>query len=67
MYVKLGYAVVAGDYAGLGTNFRNAFVDMQSNGADVINSIAASRAAVQQLGPRWVAIGEAEGGWPFWA
>ena len=62
MYVKLGYAVVAADYAGLGTNFRNTFVDMKSNGADVINSIAASRAAVPQLGPRWVAMGEAEGG-----
>ena len=62
MYVKLGYAVVATDYAGLGTNFRNAFVDMQSNGADVINSISASRAAVPALGPRWVAMGEAEGG-----
>ena len=62
MYVMLGYAVVATDYAGLGTNFRNAFIDMKSNGADVINSIAASRAAVPQLGPRWVAMGEAEGG-----
>jgi hypothetical protein len=62
MYVKLGYAVVATDYAGLGTNFRNAFIDMQSNGTDVINAIAASRAAVPQLGPKWVAVGEAEGG-----
>ena len=50
MYVKLGYAVVAADYAGLGTNFRNASVDMQSNAADVIYSIAASHAAVPHLG-----------------
>jgi hypothetical protein len=62
MYVKLGYAVVATDYVGLGTNFRNASVDMQSNAADVIHSIAASRAAVPQLGRKWVAMGESEGG-----
>ena len=62
MYVKLGYAIVATDYVGLGTNFRNASVDMQSNAADVIYSIAASRAAVPQLGRKWVAMGESEGG-----
>ncbi len=62
MYVKLGYAIVATDYVGLGTNFRNASVDMQSNAADVTYSIAASRAAVPQLGRKWVAMGESEGG-----
>ena len=62
MYVKLGYAVVATDYAGLGTDFRNASVDMQSDAADVIYSIAAARAAVPQLGGKWVAIGESVGG-----
>ncbi|MGH9548286.1 MAG: alpha/beta hydrolase family protein, partial [Terriglobales bacterium] len=44
MYVKLGYAVVATDYVGLGTDFRNASVDLQSDAADVIDSIAAARA-----------------------
>jgi len=62
MYVKLGYAVVAADYAGLGTNFRNASVDMQSNAADVIYSIAASHAAVPHLGRKWLVIGESAGG-----
>ncbi len=62
MYVKLGYAVVATDYAGLGTNFRNASIDMQSNASDVIYSIAASRAAVPQLGHKWVVMGESAGG-----
>jgi pimeloyl-ACP methyl ester carboxylesterase len=62
MYVKLGYAVVAADNAGLGTNFRNASVDMQSNAADVIYSIAASRAAVPHLGRKWIVIGESAGG-----
>lgn len=61
MYVNLGYAVVATDYAGLGTDFRNAFVDAPSNAADLIASIPAARAAVPQLGAKWIVMGEAEG------
>jgi len=61
MYVNLGYAVVASDYTGLGTAFPNAFSDMQSNAWDVIYSIPAARAAVPQLGSRWLAIGTGDG------
>jgi len=61
MYVNLGYAVVATDYAGLGTSARNAYVDLPSNAADVIYSVAAARAAVPELGPRWIAMGISEG------
>ena len=61
MYVNLGYAVVATDYAGLGTRFRNAFLDGPSNASDVINSVLAARAAAPQLGARWIVMGEAEG------
>ncbi|MGP0017994.1 MAG: alpha/beta hydrolase family protein [Candidatus Sulfotelmatobacter sp.] len=61
MYVNLGYAVVATDYTGLGTDFRNAFLDAPSNAADLIASIPAARAAVPQLGTRWIVMGEAEG------
>ena len=62
MYVNLGYAVVATDYAGLGTHFRNAFLDGPSNAADLINSVPAARSAVPQLSARWIVMGEAEGG-----
>jgi hypothetical protein len=62
MYVNLGYAVVATDYAGLGTAFRNAFSDMRSNARDVIYSIPAARAALPQLDSRWIAVGIGEGG-----
>jgi len=61
MYVNLGYAVVATDYTGLGTNFRNAAGDMRSNAMDVMYSIAAARSAVPSLGSRWVAMGTGEG------
>ena len=61
MYVNLGYAMVATDYTGLGTNFRNAFLDAQSNATDIIGSVSAARAAVPQLGARWIVMGEGEG------
>jgi hypothetical protein len=57
MYVGLGYAVVATDYTGLGTDFRNAFADVSSNAADVIYSVPAARRAVPELGSRWIAMG----------
>jgi hypothetical protein len=62
MYVHLGYAVVATDYAGLGTASRSAYADISSNASDVIYSVAAARHALRQLGSRWVALGTGEGG-----
>ncbi len=61
MYVNVGYAVVATDYTGLGTSFRNAFGDSPSNAWDVIYSIPAARRAVPELSSRWVAMGSGEG------
>lgn len=62
MYVQLGYAIVATDYAGLGTRERNAFADMTSNAYDVIYSMPAARKAVPEVGERWIAMGTVEGG-----
>jgi len=61
MYVTLGYAVVATDYTGLGTSFRNAFLDAPSSATDIIGSVSAARAALPQLGVRWIVMGEGEG------
>jgi acetyl esterase/lipase len=61
MYVNLGYAVVATDYTGLGTDFRSAVMDVPSNAMDVAYSIPAAHAAVPQLGPKWVAMGTSLG------
>ena len=61
MYTNLGYAVVASDYAGLGTNFPYAALDLKSNAADIINAIPAARAASPQLGSNWVVVGYAQG------
>ncbi|MFZ0286677.1 MAG: lipase family protein [Terriglobales bacterium] len=61
MYVDLGYAVVATDYTGLGTDFRNAVMDLPSDATDVIDSIPAAHMTVTQLGPKWVAMGPSLG------
>lgn len=57
MYTGLGYAVVASDYAGLGTTFPHAALDLRSNALDVIYAIPAARAALPQLGRGWIAAG----------
>ena len=62
MYVNLGYAVVATDYTGLGTAYRNAGYDVDSNALDVIYAVQAARKAVSRLGATWVAVGEGNGG-----
>ncbi len=61
MYASLGYAVVASDYAGLGTNFPHAVLDVRSNALDLIYSIPAARAALPLLGKQWVVAGYAQG------
>ena len=61
MYTNAGYAVVATDYAGLGTNFPYADQDIRSNALDVIYSIPAARAALPQLGSKWVVAGYSQG------
>src|ERR1700722_15910247 len=58
----LGFAVVATDYAGLGTEGRHAYLDMLGNGADVIYSVPAARAAVANLSSKWVVVGHSQGG-----
>lgn len=61
-YLMLGFAVVATDYAGLGTEGKHAYVDMLSNGTDVINSVPAAHAAVANLSSKWIAVGHSQGG-----
>lgn len=62
MYANLGYAVVATDYSGLGTDSGKPLLDMQSNALDVIYSVPAARAAVKEIGPKWIAVGPFQGG-----
>jgi len=61
MYANLGYAVVATDYSGLGADSGKPVLDMKSNALDVIYSVPAARAAVTQIGPKWIAVGPFQG------
>lgn len=61
-WAMLGYAVIAPDYAGLGTNVRHEYLAAEAQAQDVINAVPAARKAVKELGERWVAIGHSQGG-----
>lgn len=61
MYVGLGYAVVASDYAGLGTSFTPAPLDARSNATDVIHGVTAAQQALPQLGKKWIVAGYGQG------
>jgi pimeloyl-ACP methyl ester carboxylesterase len=57
----MGYAVVATDYAGLGSNVPHQYLVGASQANDVINGLKAARAAIPELGPKWVAVGHSQG------
>jgi acetyl esterase/lipase len=61
IFLERGYAVVASDYAGLGTNYPHDYLDKISNGWDIINSVKAARQSVPAVGRKWVAVGVAAG------
>jgi len=64
--IKGGFAVVATDYHGLGTAGPHLWATKKSQAWDVIYSIPAARAAVSELGRRWVADGHSQGGLAAW-
>jgi pimeloyl-ACP methyl ester carboxylesterase len=64
--VRAGFAVVATDYAGLGTPGPHAYDDKIPQANDVVYSIPAAHAAVPTLGSRWVVIGHSQGGVAVW-
>jgi len=64
--VAAGFAVVATDYAGLGTPGQHAYLNKIPQANDVIYSIPAARQAVKRLGKQWVAIGHSQGGIAVW-
>jgi pimeloyl-ACP methyl ester carboxylesterase len=65
--VRAGFAVVATDYHGLGTEGPHEYVNKIAQARDVIYSIPAARAAVPSLGRRWVVIGHSQGGLAAWS
>ena len=64
--VAAGFAVVATDYAGLGTPGPHQYDDKIPQASDVVYSVPAAHAAIASLGRRWVAIGHSQGGVAVW-
>jgi alpha-beta hydrolase superfamily lysophospholipase len=64
--VAAGFAVIATDYAGLGTPGPHQYDDKIPQANDVVYSIPAAHAAVPDLGRKWVAIGHSQGGVAVW-
>ena len=64
--VAAGFAVVATDYAGLGTPGPHQYDDKIPQANDVVYSVPAARVAVPSLGAKWVAIGHSQGGVAVW-
>jgi pimeloyl-ACP methyl ester carboxylesterase len=65
--VQQGFAVVAVDYAGMGTDNKGTeYLTKTSNALDTINAVPAAQHAVRQLTRKWVAIGHSQGGLAVW-
>jgi pimeloyl-ACP methyl ester carboxylesterase len=64
--VAAGFAVVATDYHGLGTEGPHQYVNKTAQSRDVIYSIPAAKAAVGSLGSHWVVDGHSQGGLAAW-
>ncbi len=64
--VAAGFAVVATDYHGLGTEGPHQYVNKVAQAHDVIYSVPAAHAAVRSLGSKWVVDGHSQGGLAAW-
>jgi pimeloyl-ACP methyl ester carboxylesterase len=64
--VAAGFAVVATDYHGLGTEGPHQYVNKVAQAHDVIYSVPAAHAAVPGLSSKWVADGHSQGGLAAW-
>ncbi len=65
--VRAGFAVIATDYHGLGTQGPHEYLNKTAQGRDVIYSIPAAHAAVPSLARRWIVIGHSQGGLAAWS
>jgi alpha-beta hydrolase superfamily lysophospholipase len=61
-FLKQGYAVVAPDYAGLGTDGRPEFINKTAEAEDIVGAVRAARQAVPGLSRDWVLWGHSQGG-----
>ena len=65
-FLKAGFAIVAVDYRGLGTEGPHQYLNKVAQSNDVIYAVPAARAAVPDLGDKWVVDGHSQGGLAAW-
>lgn len=61
-WLSQGYAIVATDYIGLGTPGVHPYLEGASEATAVTDMVRAGRVVVPELSPRWMAIGQSQGG-----
>lgn len=62
-WLKQGYAIVATDYVGLGTPGIMPYLDGKTSAHNVVDSVkAAQHSRFAKLSPRWVVVGQSQGG-----
>lgn len=66
-YIKMGYAVAAADYQGLGEPGGHPYLDAKTAGLNVIDSVRALRKVSPNVSTKWAAFGGSQGGAAVWA
>lgn len=61
-WLAQGYAIVATDYVGLGTASVHPYLDGMSEAHAVVDMVRAARSVEPGLSPRWVTLGQSQGG-----
>ncbi|MEW1933752.1 lipase family protein [Rhodococcus sp. NPDC079359] len=61
-WLAQGYAVVASDYAGLGTPGLPTYLDGRTTAHNVVDMVKAGRNYSEDLSRSWVAVGQSQGG-----
>jgi hypothetical protein len=60
-WMKEGYAIVASDYAGLGTPGLPAYLNGRSEAHNIVDIVKAGRAYTGKLARKWVVVGQSQG------
>lgn len=61
-WLAQGYAVVAADYPGLGSDGLHRYLDGQSAANSIVDLVRAARAVEPSLSERWTVVGQSQGG-----
>jgi len=61
-WLDQGYAVVAADYAGLGTPGEHPYLDGMVEAHNIVDAVRAATGEYPSLSPEWVVVGQSQGG-----